>query len=106
METALWTVPFSIAFSTAFLAVACAWWMLLNWVWLKPKKLEKFLRKQGFSGNSYKNPSFSFSLYAANISLLDAESAYNAYNCERKMNNQLPGSVRLEARKIDVETFV
>ncbi|KAK9204369.1 hypothetical protein WN943_014629 [Citrus x changshan-huyou] len=54
METALWTVPFSIAFSTAILAVACAWWMLLNWVWLKPKKLEKFLRKQGFSGNSYK----------------------------------------------------
>ncbi|GAY66720.1 hypothetical protein CUMW_251050, partial [Citrus unshiu] len=39
-------------------------------------------------------------------SLLDAESAYNAYNCERKMNNQLPGSVRLEARKVDIETFV
>ncbi|GAY65773.1 hypothetical protein CUMW_243620 [Citrus unshiu] len=54
MEATLWAVAFSIAFSTAILAVACAWWMLLNWVWLKPKKLEKFLRKQGFSGNSYK----------------------------------------------------
>ncbi|XP_052292248.1 cytochrome P450 CYP72A219-like isoform X3 [Citrus sinensis] len=54
MEATLWAVTFSIAFSTAILAVACAWWMLLNWVWLKPKKLEKFLREQGFSGNSYK----------------------------------------------------
>ncbi|XP_052292331.1 cytochrome P450 CYP72A219-like isoform X2 [Citrus sinensis] len=28
--------------------------MRLNWLWLKPKKLEKFIRDQGFSGNSYK----------------------------------------------------
>ncbi|KAL9432988.1 hypothetical protein AB3S75_027904 [Citrus x aurantiifolia] len=54
MKATLWAVTFSIAFSTAILAVGCAWWMLLNWVWLKPKKLEKFLRDQGFSGNSYK----------------------------------------------------
>lgn len=54
METTLWTWPLSFAFSTIIVAVACAWWMLLNWVWLKPKKLEKFLREQGFSGNSYR----------------------------------------------------
>ncbi|KAK1416126.1 hypothetical protein QVD17_31914 [Tagetes erecta] len=29
-------------------------WKLLNWVWLKPKKLEKWLRDEGYKGNSYK----------------------------------------------------
>ncbi|KAK2643333.1 hypothetical protein Ddye_025096 [Dipteronia dyeriana] len=32
-------------------------WMLMrvvNWVWLKPKKLEKLIRQQGFSGNPYR----------------------------------------------------
>ncbi|KAL8512589.1 hypothetical protein ACS0TY_018906 [Phlomoides rotata] len=28
-------------------------WKILNWVWFRPKKLEKRLRKQGFTGNSY-----------------------------------------------------
>lgn len=31
----------------------CAW-MALDWVWLRPKKLEKQLRQQGFNGNSYR----------------------------------------------------
>uniref|UniRef100_A0A3Q7HDS4 Uncharacterized protein n=1 Tax=Solanum lycopersicum TaxID=4081 RepID=A0A3Q7HDS4_SOLLC len=29
-------------------------WRLLEWVWFRPKKLEKCLRKQGLKGNSYK----------------------------------------------------
>ncbi|KAL2497007.1 Cytochrome [Forsythia ovata] len=29
-------------------------WKILNWVWFMPKELEKCLRRQGFSGNSYK----------------------------------------------------
>ncbi|KAG6683360.1 hypothetical protein I3842_12G007700 [Carya illinoinensis] len=29
-------------------------WRALRWVWLKPKKLERHLREQGFDGNSYR----------------------------------------------------
>ncbi|XP_044473135.1 cytochrome P450 CYP72A219-like [Mangifera indica] len=44
----------SISFSIAFTVILTCLWKVLNWVWLKPKKLEKLLRQQGFSGNSYK----------------------------------------------------
>lgn len=29
-------------------------WRILNWVWFRPRKSEKILRKQGFKGNPYK----------------------------------------------------
>jgi len=29
-------------------------WKVLNWLWFKPKRLEKLLREQGFQGNPYK----------------------------------------------------
>ncbi|BAT93216.1 hypothetical protein LR48_Vigan05g026400 [Vigna angularis] len=29
-------------------------WKILNWLWFKPKRLEKLLREQGFQGNPYK----------------------------------------------------
>ncbi|XP_073026972.1 cytochrome P450 72A397-like [Primulina eburnea] len=29
-------------------------WRFLDWVWFKPRKMEKILRKLGFQGNSYK----------------------------------------------------
>ncbi|XP_015877882.1 cytochrome P450 CYP72A219 [Ziziphus jujuba] len=35
------------------IAVALAW-RVLNWVWFRPKRLERFLRQQGLSGNSYR----------------------------------------------------
>ncbi|KAF5794076.1 putative secologanin synthase [Helianthus annuus] len=42
--------------ATAIVAlVILRWgWKLLNWIWLKPKKLEKWLRSEGYKGNSYK----------------------------------------------------
>ncbi|GJY99004.1 cytochrome P450 CYP72A219-like protein [Tanacetum coccineum] len=38
----------------AIVLVAIYSWRFLNWVWLKPKKMEKFLRDQGLKGTSYK----------------------------------------------------
>ncbi|KAL4022408.1 hypothetical protein IC575_016140 [Cucumis melo] len=29
-------------------------WKLVDWIWFRPKKLEKLLRQQGFTGNSYR----------------------------------------------------
>ncbi|KAK6933416.1 hypothetical protein RJ641_036310 [Dillenia turbinata] len=29
-------------------------WRLLDWVWFKPKRLERYLRRQGLAGNSYR----------------------------------------------------
>ncbi|KAI3795231.1 hypothetical protein L1987_37880 [Smallanthus sonchifolius] len=31
-------------------------WKILEWAWLKPKKLEKYLRQQGLNGTTYKLP--------------------------------------------------
>lgn len=37
------------------LCIVVAWtWQFLNWVWFKPIKTERLLRKQGMKGNSYK----------------------------------------------------
>lgn len=41
--------------ATAFaLLIVTVSWRILNWLWLKPKQLERQLRKQGFSGNRYR----------------------------------------------------
>ncbi|KAH0989073.1 hypothetical protein GBA52_000556 [Prunus armeniaca] len=41
--------------SVVWVSIVIAWaWRALNWVWLRPKKLERCLREQGFTGNSYR----------------------------------------------------
>ncbi|GAU46599.1 hypothetical protein TSUD_99490 [Trifolium subterraneum] len=42
-----------ILFTVIILTLTWAW-RFLNWVWFKPKKLEKLLREQGLKGNSYR----------------------------------------------------
>lgn len=39
--------------SSCFVLLTLAW-KLFNWIWLKPKKLEKLLKQQGFRGNPYR----------------------------------------------------
>ncbi|MED6112720.1 hypothetical protein PIB30_064181 [Stylosanthes scabra] len=36
------------------LAVVYWAWKVVNWLWMRPKRLEKLLRKQGLNGNSYR----------------------------------------------------
>lgn len=45
----------NIAVSIVLVSIASLWaWRVLNWVWLRPKKLERCLRQQGFAGNPYR----------------------------------------------------
>ncbi|CAI9272124.1 unnamed protein product [Lactuca saligna] len=43
----------TVAISCAIAVVLCAW-QLVNILWVRPKKLEKHLRNQGFNGNKYR----------------------------------------------------
>ncbi|XP_021773945.1 cytochrome P450 CYP72A219-like [Chenopodium quinoa] len=44
----------SIAISLVCIVLVSVSWCVLNWVWFKPKRLERCLRNQGFKGNSYR----------------------------------------------------
>ncbi|KAK6132568.1 hypothetical protein DH2020_033670 [Rehmannia glutinosa] len=47
--------PFSVVTLTPQFAASITWALkLLNWLWFKPRKLEKFLREQGPNGNPYR----------------------------------------------------
>ncbi|KAI4323111.1 hypothetical protein L6164_022743 [Bauhinia variegata] len=42
------------AISVFVVTVLLLGWKLLNWLWLRPKKLERLLREQGLQGNPYR----------------------------------------------------
>ncbi|PON98583.1 Cytochrome P450, E-class, group I [Trema orientale] len=43
-----------VSFGVVILVIATIWVLLVvNWIWLRPKKLERWLRQQGLSGKSY-----------------------------------------------------
>ncbi|GMP66205.1 hypothetical protein CsSME_00026652 [Camellia sinensis var. sinensis] len=44
----------SIVTSEALVTLLTCAWRVVNWVWLRPKQLEKWLREHGFKGNPYK----------------------------------------------------
>ncbi|KAJ0007325.1 hypothetical protein Pint_29611 [Pistacia integerrima] len=44
----------SIAVSIVLVTVVTLAWRVLNWVWLRPKRLERYLRQQGLSGKPYR----------------------------------------------------
>ncbi|WOH03060.1 hypothetical protein DCAR_0522451 [Daucus carota subsp. sativus] len=48
------TKAFLIAISIAVITVIGIFYRVLNWVWLRPRKLEKYLKEQGFKGNAYR----------------------------------------------------
>ncbi|KAF3442300.1 hypothetical protein FNV43_RR16216 [Rhamnella rubrinervis] len=48
------TMEVSLCVGLIGIVITCWVWKMLNWVWFRPKKLERFLRKQGLSGNSYR----------------------------------------------------
>lgn len=43
----------TVAISCAIIVVLCVW-KVVNMMWVTPKKLEKYLRNQGFNGNNYR----------------------------------------------------
>ncbi|CAH1414652.1 unnamed protein product [Lactuca virosa] len=43
----------TVLFVVGVIVMICGW-RFFNWVWLKPKKMDKFLREQGLNGNPYK----------------------------------------------------
>lgn len=44
----------SVAISVVILVIVTVTTKVINKVWLKPKKLEKYLKAQGFKGNPYR----------------------------------------------------
>ncbi|WOG98430.1 hypothetical protein DCAR_0417773 [Daucus carota subsp. sativus] len=47
-------IYFKLIVSLALGYVVVTAWKLLNWIWIRPKRLEKILRNQGFKGNPYR----------------------------------------------------
>jgi hypothetical protein len=47
-------VSVAAIFTLVAVTVVTVGWRILNWVWVRPKYLERRLREQGFAGNPYR----------------------------------------------------
>ncbi|KAG4960800.1 hypothetical protein GLYMA_13G277100v4 [Glycine max] len=54
MEAPWATTSSSIVFVIVILALTSWAWRMLNWLWIRPKRLERLLREQGLQGNPYR----------------------------------------------------
>ncbi|KAG8657842.1 hypothetical protein MANES_03G084200v8 [Manihot esculenta] len=54
METSSRSSAVAVAVAIILGIIVTLGWRVLNWVWFRPKKLERFLRKQGIAGNPYR----------------------------------------------------
>ncbi|GJV12567.1 cytochrome P450 CYP72A219-like protein [Tanacetum coccineum] len=45
----------AVCFSVVVVAIMAYAWRFFDWVWLRPKAMEKYLRGQGLNGNSYRS---------------------------------------------------
>nr|GEV13630.1 cytochrome P450 CYP72A219-like [Tanacetum cinerariifolium] len=48
------TIMGKVVITIVMVVIGKWFWEVFTWVWLKPKRLEKWLRDQGYKGNSYK----------------------------------------------------
>lgn len=54
METSTYSTTNNILLSILSIVVVTSILKVVNWVWLRPKKLERWLTQQGIPGTSYK----------------------------------------------------
>ncbi|GLT55076.1 hypothetical protein SLA2020_282270 [Shorea laevis] len=47
-------VSLAAMFILVAITIVTVAWRILNWVWVRPKYLERRLREQGFAGNPYR----------------------------------------------------
>lgn len=53
MVTLKMTMIYNLIAASCFVVLIVYAWRFLDWIWFKPKKLEKILKQQGFRGNAY-----------------------------------------------------
>ncbi|KAL6198996.1 hypothetical protein ACLB2K_028784 [Fragaria x ananassa] len=67
------TVATWAAVSLVLVSLVARWvWGILDWLWFKPKKLERLLREEGLKGNTYR---FMYGDLKENANLLEQASS-------------------------------
>ncbi|CAI0409318.1 unnamed protein product [Linum tenue] len=53
METGSYSI-WAVVSAVVAVAVTASLWRVMNWLWIRPKRLERYLRSQGFDGRPYR----------------------------------------------------